>query len=335
MPSDEAVAVTLGEPRRRTELLVEAIALLHQIGVLKRSVTRRPCFRGWDRLFWILLSWWWPHWREALLIVQPETVVRWRRDVWSTLWRYRSGGRWRGRRPKVSREVRELIVRMVRENFLCAQIHGELLMLGFEVSQATVSRYMPAADRRPGQAWRTFLRNQAIAFSHTQCPEQDSDSESLTLWNRSGGGGEAARAGLNAARGCCVSGSKRSLPVRRLGTAPRRSRNDGDDHFPTRVPMRSPPFRAQASPRLRHRAHGVWTDQILSGLPDEGRGTSGQKIDRTRPHRRSVRYPLLGEHGAKDEFIFLGGGGTTSAEFASNGLRNYFDDNNGMCVANC
>jgi hypothetical protein len=71
MPSDEAVAVTLGEPRSRTELLLEAIALRHQIAVLKRSGTRRPCFRGWDRLFWILLSCWWPHWRQALLIVQP------------------------------------------------------------------------------------------------------------------------------------------------------------------------------------------------------------------------------------------------------------------------
>jgi hypothetical protein len=212
-----------------------------------------------------LLSWWWPHWREALLIVQPETVVRWRRDVWSTLWRYRSGGRWRGGRPRVSREVRKLIVRMVRENFLwgAPRIHGELLMLGFEVSQATVSRYMLAAGRRPGQSWRTFLRNQAIAFSHTQSPEQDSDSASLTLWNRSSGGGEEARAGLNAARGCCVSRSKGSLPVRRLGTARRRSRNAGDNHVPTRVPMRSPPYRARASPRLRHCAHGVLTDQVL------------------------------------------------------------------------
>jgi len=171
----------------------------------------------------------------------------------------------RGGRPRVSREVRELIVRMVRENFLwgAPRIHGELLMLGFEVSQATVSRYMPAADRRPGQSWRTFLRNQAIAFSHTQSPEQDSDSESLALRNPSSGGGEAARAGLSAARGCCVSRSKCSLPVRRLGTAPRRSRNAGDNHFPTRVPMRSPPFRARASPPLRHRARGVWTDQVL------------------------------------------------------------------------
>ena len=87
------VPVALSEARSRSDLLPETIALHHQIAVLKRSGTRRPCFRGWDRVFWILLSWWWPRWRQALMIVQPETVVRWRRDVWSTLWRYRSRGR--------------------------------------------------------------------------------------------------------------------------------------------------------------------------------------------------------------------------------------------------
>jgi len=127
------------------------------------------------------------------MIVQPETVVRWRRDVWSAFWRHRSGGRWRGGRPRVSGEVRELIAQMTRENFLwgAPRIHGELLMLGFKVSQATVSRYMPPANRRPGQSWRTLIRNQAIAFSHTQSLEQDSDSEFLSLRNRSSVGGEA------------------------------------------------------------------------------------------------------------------------------------------------
>jgi len=59
---------------------------------------------------------------------------------------------------------------MARENFLwgAPRIHGELLMLGFTVSQATVSRYMPPANRRPGQSWRTFIRNQALAFGHRE-----------------------------------------------------------------------------------------------------------------------------------------------------------------------
>ena len=213
-PSNDAVSVTRGEPRSRTELVLEAIALRHQIAVLKRSRTRRPCFRGWDRFFWVLLSWWWPRWRQALMIVQPETVVRWRHDGWSALWRYSSRGRWRGGRPRVSRELRQLIVRMARENFLwvAPRIHGELLMLGYKISQATVSRDMPTAVRRPGQSWRTFIRNQAIAFSLIQSLEQDSDSETLRSWNRSSGGSDRGREGLNVARGCCAARSRCSIP---------------------------------------------------------------------------------------------------------------------------
>jgi hypothetical protein len=113
-----------------------------------------------------LLARWWPSWRDSLVIVQPATVLRWRRSGWSGLWRCRSRGRWRGGRPRIKHEVRHLITRMAYENFLwgAPRIHGELRMLGFSVSQATVSRYMPAASRRPGQSWRTFLRNQALAF---------------------------------------------------------------------------------------------------------------------------------------------------------------------------
>ncbi len=165
-PTSRAVPVARSEPRTCTALVLEAIALRHQIAVLERSRTRRPCFRRIDRLFWILLSRWWPQWRESLLIVQPETVLRWRRSGWLALWRYRSSGRWRGGRPRVSGEVRNLIRQMSRENFLwgAPRIHGELLMLGFTVSQATVSRYLPAPGGRPTQSWRSFLRNQASAF---------------------------------------------------------------------------------------------------------------------------------------------------------------------------
>ena len=167
-PSESLSEGPGSEPRTLTALLLESIALRHQIAVLERSRTRRPCFRLWDRLFWILFSRWWPQWRDSLVIVQPETVLRWRREGWSALWRYRAGGRWRGGRPKISSEVRHLIAQMARENFLwgAPRIHGELLMLGFSVSQATVSRYMPDRSRRPRQSWRTFLRNQAMAFGH-------------------------------------------------------------------------------------------------------------------------------------------------------------------------
>jgi putative transposase len=148
---------------------LEAIALRHQIAVLERSRTRRPRFRRLDRLFWILLSRWWPGWREGLVVVQPATVLRWRRDSWVSLRRYRSRGRWQGGRPRLSSELRDPITQMTRENSLwgAPRIHGEPLMLGFTVSQATVSRYLPAPDRRPTPSWRTFLRDQTIAFSHS------------------------------------------------------------------------------------------------------------------------------------------------------------------------
>jgi hypothetical protein len=216
-PTSGAVPVARSELRTRTALVLESIALRHQMAVLERSRTHRPCLRGFDRLLWILLSRLWPQWRESLMIVQAETVLRWRRDGWSAIWGYRSRGRWRGGRPRVSSEVRHLITQMARENFLwgAPRIHGELVMLGFTVSQATVSRYLPAPNRRsrqswrtvvrnqasafgqyseqrssgylpapsrrPTPSWRTFLRNQAIAFGHHQYPEEHSDTEYLSL----------------------------------------------------------------------------------------------------------------------------------------------------------
>ena len=90
----------------------------------------------------MLLSRWWANWRRSLIIVQPATVPRWRRRGFWAIWVSGSCGRWRGGRPKISSEVRALIVQMSQENFLwgAPQIHGELLKLGFDVSQATGAR---------------------------------------------------------------------------------------------------------------------------------------------------------------------------------------------------
>jgi hypothetical protein len=111
------------------------------------------------------MSWWWPAWRDGLKVIQPETVLRWRRLGIALIWKYRSRGRWRGGRPRIALETRQLIHEMARANFLwgAPRIHGELLKLGITISQATVSRYMPTSrkDRR-SQAWRTFIRNHAI-----------------------------------------------------------------------------------------------------------------------------------------------------------------------------
>jgi hypothetical protein len=276
MPTSAALPVARSEPRTRTALLLEGIALRHQIAVLERSRTRRPCFRRWDRLFWILFSRWWPQWRDSLIIVQPETVLRWRRDGWSALWRYRSRGRWRGGRPKVSREVRHLIAQMARENFLwgAPRIHGELLMLGFSVSQATVSRYLLALGRRPTQSWRTFLRNQASAFG--QYSEERSKGyaqlHGQSCWAtriRSAAAQIATgrqqptlstrRINLRSVqcdrgvthRAAAVSGGSRRAPYDRSGVA---------------LPIRSPPRRAHASPSCG-RARLKTSRQCITPVP--------------------------------------------------------------------
>src|SRR6516164_8407658 len=151
----------------RRALVWECVALQHQLAVLGRLGTRRPRFRPIDRLFWVFISWWWPAWRDALVVIQPETVLRWHRHGIALIWKYRSRGRWRGGRPRIPLETRQLIREMARANFLwgAPRIHGELLKLGITVSQATVSRYMPTSrkDHR-SQAWRTFIRNQAITI---------------------------------------------------------------------------------------------------------------------------------------------------------------------------
>jgi Homeodomain-like domain len=114
----------------------------------------------------LFLSRWRANWQRSLIIVQPATVLRWRRRGLWAIWLSGSCRRWRGGRPRINSEVRALIVRMSQENFLwgAPRIHGELLKLGFDVSQATVSRYMPRRGYPPTQTWRTFLRNQAFGI---------------------------------------------------------------------------------------------------------------------------------------------------------------------------
>jgi hypothetical protein len=162
-----AIETTRADHRARRALVWECVALQHQLAVLRRSGSRRPRFRPIDRLFWVFMSWWWPAWRDALKVIQPETVLRWRRHGIASIWKYRSRGRWQGGRPRIALETRQLIREMARANFLwgAPRIHGELLKLGITVSQATVSRYMPPSrkDRR-SQAWRTFIRNHAITI---------------------------------------------------------------------------------------------------------------------------------------------------------------------------
>jgi len=144
--------------RSQRELAIENLALRQQLAILKRT-TKRPKLTHADRAFWVALSHLWPDWQHALLLVKPETVIGWHRRGFRLCWSYKS--RNRGGRPRIDSEIRTLIRRMARENptWGAPRIHGELLKLGFEVGEATVSRTMPRRRTPPSQSWRTFLRN--------------------------------------------------------------------------------------------------------------------------------------------------------------------------------
>ena len=103
----------------------------------------------------------WPSLLGAAQVVQPETILRWYRAGFKIFWRWKS--RNRAGRPRINRGLRDLILRMSRENPLwgASRIHGELLMLGFEVAQSTVSKYMARPSKPPSQTWKTFLQNHA------------------------------------------------------------------------------------------------------------------------------------------------------------------------------
>jgi transposase InsO family protein len=107
----------------------------------------------------------WPSLLGAIQVVQPETVLRWHRAGFRAFWRWQS--RNRAGRPRIDREIRELIQRMSRENPLrgASRLHGELLMLGIEVAQSTVSKYMARGRAPPSQSWKTFLRNHSEAIA--------------------------------------------------------------------------------------------------------------------------------------------------------------------------
>jgi hypothetical protein len=169
-----------GGLRLHADLVMEHVALRHQLMVLRRSGTRRPRLTGWDRLLWIFLSRSWPRWRAALRIVQPETVLRWCRCRIGLIRDRCSDDRWRGGRPRIDAEIRELTAIMAQENGLwgAPRVHGELLKLGFKVSQATVSRYLRRCPRPRSQAWRTFLRSHFVRTAPRAASEGTVDHRS-------------------------------------------------------------------------------------------------------------------------------------------------------------
>ena len=126
--------------RGRRDIALEILALRQQLAVFKRKHPR-PSLSPIDRLFWTILRRLWSAWAEALIIVKPETVVRWHRAGFRLYWRWRSRT---GGRPKITVEIRAMIRRLAEENpnWGAPKIHGELRKLGFQVSERTVARYL-------------------------------------------------------------------------------------------------------------------------------------------------------------------------------------------------
>jgi transposase InsO family protein len=151
--------------RTRHDLGLEILALRQQVAVLKRRHPR-PRLNSVDRLFWVALKRFWPRWMEALIVVKPETVVDWHRAGFRLYWRLRS----RGGGRKIGGDVFEIVRRIAHENpsWGAPRIHGQLLKLGFEVSERTASRYLARRLPQAGDAaknWLTFLRNHREAIA--------------------------------------------------------------------------------------------------------------------------------------------------------------------------
>ena len=140
---------------------IENLALRRQLAAYRRK-RKRPLLTQCDRWFWIGLSSVWKNWRDALVFVQPDTVLRWQRDRFRRFWTRLSNpnGRRPGR-PSITNDIRRLILQMAVANPLwrAPRIHGELQMLGIVVSERTVSRVLRTVPRPPSQSWKTFLKN--------------------------------------------------------------------------------------------------------------------------------------------------------------------------------
>ena len=149
--------------RRRLE--TENLFLRHQLNIALRRAPPRLRLYGSDRALSVWMTRIWPGLLDISQVVKPETILRWHRSGFTVFWRWKS--RNRAGRPKVAHKLHDLIRRMSRENPLwgAPRIHGELQMLGFEVAQSTVSKYMRRSRRPPSQSWKTFLQNHAEAIA--------------------------------------------------------------------------------------------------------------------------------------------------------------------------
>jgi putative transposase len=157
---DSLLLATLTDlPRNNAELVAENALLRQQLAILQRKV-KHPQLKRSDR-FWLLV---WAsrvaHWKQALVIIQPDTLLRWHREGFRLFWKHTSTPK--AAQPKVSLETIALIKQMARENRLwgAERIRGELLKLGIHVAKGTVQRYMRGvrSPREPNQNWSTFVK---------------------------------------------------------------------------------------------------------------------------------------------------------------------------------
>ena len=148
--------------RGKSELLAENALLRQQLIILRRQV-KRPTYRKTDRLLLVLLARMVRTWKQALFLVQPETLLRGPRELFRLFWKHKS--KVCARKPRLSPETITLIKKMAANNRLwgAERIRGELLKLDIRVSKRTIQKYMrhvrPKHAR--GQNWKTFLRNHA------------------------------------------------------------------------------------------------------------------------------------------------------------------------------
>jgi putative transposase len=146
--------------RNRTDLLIEIATLRQQLIILNRQV-KKPRLTPQDRFWMVLFSRCTRFWKQAVLVVQPKTVLRWHRDLFRFYWRWKS--RKKERKSKIASETIALIREMAENNPLwgAERIQGELLKLGIQISKRTIQKHMPKANKRrsSGQTWTTFLKN--------------------------------------------------------------------------------------------------------------------------------------------------------------------------------
>jgi putative transposase len=153
------VSFCLGFFKSRTQLQLEMVYLRKQLEILTRT-SAKPRLRPSDRFFFSILTNIFSSWKSTLLIIKPETVIRWHQQGFKVYWRWKS--RSALGRPRIPQEQIDLIKQIANDNPLWGvpRIHGEILELGFDISEATVQRYLPRKPHRTTrQRWKTFLKN--------------------------------------------------------------------------------------------------------------------------------------------------------------------------------